>query len=390
MKRVMVGLAVSLLACEAPPVFSGSDKRQNTLTGRISGKVVVNSAARGKVVLFLYDEARPPPPVGTGRPLTFTVIEKEALFPRAAPGDLGPFTADFALSLVPAGRYLIRGLIDANDDFIPWYGVTADSNRGDVGGGVVDPVTRALRVVEVTTDSAGNPQPALNVAVVFSDAAIVPVDRPTFAIAGDAKTATLTAQPVTLELRSLPINDALIKESAPAFLLRFVDDNGDGQPDDANGDGRPDLWPRVVVRKMADGDSLITDENDRDRNGIIDATGTEYDLATGSKDGKPDAVVLAAGFDPTEYGMQLIDGMGRVKSSPTLVTSLKLVVQPRAFDVSNPLQPQLLRAVPAGRYAITVIQQTGQTWRVPNELAPGQNAVALPEIASQSFVIQVP
>ena len=70
-----------------------------------------------------------------------------------------------------------------------------------------------------------------------------------------------------------------------------------------------------------------------------------------------------------------------------LVPRLKLVLQPRAFDVSTPTSPQPLRAVPIGDYAITVIQQTGQTWRVPNEL--GLEVTGLPLVASQSFLVRV-
>jgi hypothetical protein len=170
----------------------------------------------------------------------------------------------------------------------------------------------------------------------------------------------------------------------------LVDDDGDGMPDDANGDGRPDLWPRVVVRKVLNERPLI-DENDLDKNGIVDADGEDYELqSTGAKDSKPDVVVLAAAIDPTEYLPQLVDAMGRVKQTPTTVAHLKLTLAPRAFDASNPLMPQPLRAAPVGHYAITVIQQTGQTWRVPNELIPGvAEALGLPVIASQRFVVQV-
>jgi hypothetical protein len=113
----------------------------------------------------------------------------------------------------------------------------------------------------------------------------------------------------------------------------------------------------------------------------------EYELANGEPDGIPDVVVMAAGFDVTEYAASLVDGMGRVKAAPTVVPRLKLVLQPRAFNVANPAAPQLLRGVPVGHYAITVIQQTGQTWRVPNEL--GLDVAGLPVVASQAFVVQV-
>jgi hypothetical protein len=182
------------------------------------------------------------------------------------------------------------------------------------------------------------------------------------------------------------------------FLARLVDANGDGVPDDSNGDGVPDFWPRVVVRKLADGAaSPLIDENDLDKNGVLDTEGVDYEHvnpATGAtipRDGKPDLVVLAAGFDFTALVPQLVDGLGRPNPNPLPVTRLSLVIQPRALDVSDPAHPGVLKTVPSGRYAVTVIQQTGQTWRVPNELTPGLgDQVGLPSLAPQSFVIEVP
>lgn len=392
MKKLLVLTLALLAACDAPKVFGGADKRQSGApAGRIEGEVIISSATRGRVVLFLYDAARPPPPAGTGRPLTFTVVSREAIFGGAADGDLGPFTADFAFSLVEPGQYLIRGFIDTNDDFIPWYGVTADVNAGDVGGAAVDPVTRVPRVVEVGVDGNGTPIPALKVPVSFSDTAKVPLDRPVFEVAGTPEFTEVTAPATVIELQSRPIEDGVIHESSPAFLLRFVDDDGDGAPDDANGDGVPEVWPRVVVRKLAAGQGPLVDENDLDGDGIIDAEGVDYLHADGTQDGKPDLVVLAAGFDPTEYAALLFDSMGRVKQTPTPVTHLKMVIRPIALDASNPSAPAPLATMPPGDYAVTVIQQTGQTWRVPNELAPGiGGALELPEVASQAFVVRVP
>jgi hypothetical protein len=72
------------------------------------------------------------------------------------------------------------------------------------------------------------------------------------------------------------------------------------------------------------------------------------------------------------------------------VASLRLVIQYRAFDASSAV-PALLRAVPRGTYAVTVIQSSGQTWRLPNELAPGlAEPLGLPPVASQAFLVTVP
>ncbi|MBL8915992.1 MAG: hypothetical protein JNM17_35160 [Archangium sp.] len=390
MKKLLLISLMLCSACEPPPVVAGADNRQRgAQNGRIEGTVVVNSVARGKIVLFLYDASRPPPPVGTGRPITFTVVSQDSIFGAAADGDAGPFTAPFAFSLVAPGRYLIRGFIDNNDDFIPWYGVTADTTAGDVGGAAIDPVSRLSRIIEVGMTEAGTPIPALDVPVSFADTTRLPFDRPIFSVVGGAEQVTVSAPFTMIELQATPVVEGVMQQQTPAFLLRLIDDNNDGMPDDANGDGIPEMWPRVVVRKLAPERSPLLDENDLDKNGIVDAEGTDYEHMDGTTDGKPDVVVLAAGFNIMEYQTQLFDSMGRVKQTPTPVPRLKLVIRPLALDASNPLAPAPLRTLPVGDYAITVIQQTGQTWRVPNELAPGiADALNLPVIASQSFIVQ--
>lgn len=391
-----VVLAAAALACEPPPVFPGADRRQNAKTSSVQGDLVVTSTSRGDVAVLLYDASRPPPPVGTGRPVAFTVVTQDKLFGAASPQSGGPFTAPYAFSLVPPGKYTVRAFLDANRDFIPWYGVTAEVNAGDVGGAAVDALTRLPRDVEIGLDDRGFPQPALDVAVSVTDALKVPVDRPVFEALGQASSLTVAPPRVSVDLIAKPLVDGAVVQPRPLFLAQLLDANGDGRPDDSNGDGVPDFWPRVVVRKLA-GDSGLLDENDLDKNGVLDATGQDYEHVNPSTgetiapDGQPDLVVLQAGFDFTEYLPQLVDGTGRPKATPTPVPKLKLVIAPRALDASNPVQPAVLKAVPPGRYAVTVIQSTGQTWRLPNELSPeiGERA-GLPSVASQAFVVLVP
>lgn len=387
-----VVLLLAATACEPPAVYSTADKRQNTQLSRLEGNVVVSSAARGNVVVFLFSADRLPPPEGTGRPVAFTVVSQNELFHGAPPGERGPFTAPFAFSLVAPGRYVLRAFLDANGDFIPWYGVTAEVNTGDVGGGAVDPVTRAFRVFEVTTSG-----PTTDVPVSISDAATVSVDRPVFSVAGTKELTLTPGSPRVVQLTVSPINDGTVRQPKPLFLARFVDDDNDGAPDDANGDGVPEMWPRVVVRKLSN-DNLLLDENDLDKNSILDATGADYekvDPKTGASiapDGVPDLVVLAAGFDPTSLAPLLIDSMtGRVKTAPTPINSLNLVIRPTAFDATNPRAPAPLKSLPSGRYAVVIIQQTGQTWRLPNELSPDlAGRTGLTAEATQAFVVTVP
>lgn len=428
-RPLLLAALLTLSACEAPPVVPTADRRQNGLNSRIEGELLVTGHTRGNAVVLLFDVDRPPPPAGTGRPLAFTFVPAERIFGRALedPAQVGPFVAPFTFSQVPEGRYLIRGFIDAEGalpgrvpDFIPWFGVTSDVNRGDLGGAYVDPLTRAPRVVTVERDAEGNLPPVQGVSVIFqeSSATLVPVDRPVFRVTTDSSTFSPTLlNPATnkvVELAVAPIQEGVIDQRQPAFLLRYVDENADGVVDTLN--GVPQVWPKVVVRKLAEDDNpaLLVDENDRDRNGILDAEGfADYphlDLSNGqpiAADGEADLVVLAAGWYPPQVAALLNDpetGLPRTEpdpSSPTgtrfitvPVTALNLVLGtsegPLAFDARNPAAPAPLAAIPAGRYGIVLIQQSGQTWRVPNELSPPvAETLALPAVESQGFVLEV-
>jgi hypothetical protein len=404
--KALGGLALTSLlglGCEPPAVVPTADDQQHTHTARIEGSLVVQSRARGNAVVFLYDVERPPPPAGTGRPIAFTVIPAEKLFGAALGSTMpGPFTAPFTFSLVPKGRYLLRGFIDADTcgatpgptpcrkpDFIPWYGVTSEPNAGDVGGAAVDPSNGEPLVLEVTEDAAGQLQPVVGVSVSFSDTARVPVDRPSFAVATPDR--LMGSTPKALRLQSKAFQLGAVDQRPPGFVISYVDANKDGVPDDANKDGIPDFWPRVVVRKLGEG---LLEENDKDRNGILDELANpdlDYLHADGSKDGKPDLVVLAAGLLPDPVISALTDENGAPRMTPVVVPELQVVVRPLALDASNPAAPAQLRELPKGRYTVVLIQSTGQTWRVPNELAPGiaEEAGLTPE-ESQGYFLEVP
>ncbi|GMT97448.1 hypothetical protein KH5H1_15670 [Corallococcus caeni] len=383
-----------------------ADGRQNTRSARIEGSLVVQSRARGNAIVFLYDAANPPPPAGSGRPVAFTVVTAAELF-GASLGDnsTGPFTAPFSLSLVEPGRYLLRGFIDADtcrnvpqpchvSDFNPWYGVTSEPNAGDVGGGAVDPATGATRILEVTTDADGWPQPLTGVSVSFADSATVPFDRPAFQTA-DAREFTPATTPTKLLTLTPQTLTGAVDQRAPGagsggFWVQLVDANKDGVPDDANGDGVPDFWPRVIVRKLAEGVRGYVDENDLNRDGMVDAEGVDYARANGGLDGKPDVVVLAAGLVPDPLLAVLLDGEGKPRPQPVFVPQLLVAVRALALDARDPAAPAPLAAVPPGRYSVTLLQSTGQTWRLPNELDPAlAEAVGLPGVQSQAFVLEV-
>jgi hypothetical protein len=261
---------------------------------------------------------------------------------------------------------------------------------GDVAGASVDPATRIPRVIEVGETEDGTPIPVTGITVSFSEVATVAADRPAFDVVGSA-TIDPTAGTQSFKLRARPIREGVVDLSSPVFLVRFMDENRDGVPDDANRDGAPDLWPRVLIRKLADGGNGLTDENDLDNNGVIDAQGADYVRADGTVDGQPDLVVIPTVLlaDPLLSG--LYDSENRPKMDAVVLTpELTVAFRPIAIDGRNPAVPVTLKAVPAGRYAVIVLQSTGQVWRVPNELSPQlASGLGLPPIDGQGFSFQV-
>jgi hypothetical protein len=285
-------------------------------------------------------------------------------------------------------------------DFNPFYGVTGEPNQFDVGGAAVDlnDAKRPMRVLSVARGSDGKLAPVTGVSVSFADTALVPFDRPAFELDGSVATAGDGVTKV-LTLKPLAVRQGGVNQAPPAFFVRYVDNNGDGTPDDADGDGAYDLWPRVIVRKLSTDPKAvpgITDENDVDRNGILDAEGAEYESLEGT-DSQPDLVVMAAGLVPTALYAALNNTDGTPKRNldgslaMAMVPSLTVAIRPAALNAANAAAaPVRLTAVPPGGYAVMLMQFTGQTWRVPNELAPGlsQN-LGFPAVESQGFAYVV-
>ncbi|WP_338863927.1 hypothetical protein [Myxococcus stipitatus] len=400
-------LAASLLVtgCESPEVVPTADGQQNIHSARIEGTLVVQARTRGNAVVFLYDADRPPPPQGTGRPLAFTVVPAEQLFGPALTTDApGPFTAPFAFSLVGKGRYTIRGFIDVDScrnggvqpchasDFNPWYGVTSEPNAGDIGGGVVDLTTTPPRPItlEITEDKDGRPQALTNVTMSFSQAtAQVPVDRPAFQatihMGGDA-TITPGSQGKVLRLTPQSFEGGAVDQRPKAFMVSYVDPAKAAQQEEK----QREVWPRVVVRKLANVPGLLED-NDLDRNGVLDANGTDYPRADGSRDGQPDLVVLHSTLLTDSLIPLLTDAEGKPRTTPVPVQELFVAVSPVAIDAKNPAAPAVLEGLPKGRYSVVLIQSTGQTWRVPNELSPAiAPSLGMQGVESQAFVLEVP
>ena len=98
-----------LQGCLDPAVTDAGDARA-VISGSVvyDGPTPVGDAPAGNTLIFLYAESAPPPPLGTGRPVTFAVVPRAALFTPGAPDGLR--SAPFVISQVPAGRYTVRAV----------------------------------------------------------------------------------------------------------------------------------------------------------------------------------------------------------------------------------------------------------------------------------------
>ena len=114
-------------------------------------------------------------------------------------------------------------------------------------------------------------------------------------------------------------------------------------------------------------------------------------LLDNTQDGQPDLVVLRAALVTDALYAALNNPDGSPRMTPVIVPELPLAVLPQAVDARDPRAPAPLKTLPSGRYSVTLVQPTGQTWRVPNELTPAlASPLGLPPVESQAFFLEVP
>lgn len=297
-------------------------------TGVIRGTLLYPSGeSRGNAIVLLFAADDPPPPLGTGSPINFVVVPKAQLFGDAPAGEARDFATEFTIPTVPAGRYIVAAFLDADEDFNPIYGLLAQPTAGDVSGGYVDAATGELLPLEVQADRVEEH----SVLVVL--ARPIPVERPAFELTSSRSFSVPLARPARLSLQAHPVQREQVRmdPARTAFLIRYVDENRDGQPDDANGDHLPDVYPRVLLRKRP-------------------------------QPGDPGAVVVPLIIDPYRYREAL------VSRGSTTARSLELIVPPVAVAIGPGGARSILPAIPPGEYSTVVISGTGQTWEVPNDL----------------------
>jgi len=315
--------------------------------GEIDGTATISGGdAIHSVYVFAYSTSHPPPPYGTGTPVSADFHAASELVTNGANKQVA-----FALRGLPADSYFVVALADARGDFAvdPTY-LFAAPGPGSFTGAHLD---ANFALAPVTVAAAAVPNVGVNIAA--SDAAALPA-RPSFelTIEGLPVTSDLTSlfpdavTPARITLTGLPVLNAqtaaLDPESgATQFPVSFqscsATDPSMGADNDF--DNLPDLYPRILVVRLADSD----------------ASGLTIDPAN---------IAIPAAIDPTPY----LGALGSCANATTVLASnLSVILQPVAVQqLANGSLVQM--AIPAGRYGVVLESKTGQLWRIPNELQP--------------------
>jgi hypothetical protein len=244
-------------------------------------------------------------------------------------------TGRYIFPEVSANPWRLWGLLDVDGDFRGDVDVLAQASAGDRTGDGVE----------------FNLQPGRTLELDYSVPNLVAFEPPAFHVenAGGPVFALDATAGVMLTALNL-VADSLgrFEPSKTGFLIGLVDVDGDGRPDDLDGDRVPDLTFTAFLRWLP-------------RPGQNPA-GTD--------------VIVPLVLNPAPFLSNLNGNVGL----RLLVDRLSLTVVPLAQEVQTRLGRREVRnfgAPPVGEYELLVLTGSGQFWRLPNQLAPGEPSQAL-------------
>lgn len=333
----------------------------------VSGTLIVSGPAEPATTIVLaYRAEDPPPPVGTGRPLTFATVSADRFVRRD-----GVFEAPYAISIpgIASGEVLVTALVDVDENFFPlppFSEVLAGATCGDfLGAHVTDLQEGAPAPVAIEAGRSTE-----GVAVLVAREATF--ERPAFvmqggtpflsrelAAGGSTQTFRVASTRIAAVTTSAGETLPLLDLSGPfdgtdpcdtALWVTIWDRDGDGQPD-PHPDFPPetgliDAWPRVVLQYLGEIDA----------DGVVEPT---------LEPGESWAMRAALFPDVAWFGVVPLN-------RPTPLTEAEIVFVPGAQHTRADGTVEVVTdptALPAGAWSVTLINVAGQTWTLPNALA---------------------
>jgi hypothetical protein len=272
--------------------------------------------------------------------------------------------------------HIIAGFVDRDRDFHYAYSVTSQASAGDLAV--------SASVVEIGDAAEGSEWIEPATGLLLRAETLVPLERPAFEptslLSGEAAAPMLSLDPAgqplgdaLFQLRSHGVRSDLVDVEAPVFTVVFASDSdGDGLPDDLNGDTLPDiLWPKLVIRRLdpSDANSQVLSDPPVQLAALLLPLNP-----LDPEDAESDLLTQALGLGVPMDGVSLFPATRLTVLVPgQVVTSLEpLELTPLGEIASSGVEV-------TGRYQLLVMNSTGQTWSLPNELSQyGDSSQAMP------------
>jgi hypothetical protein len=421
-RSVALSLWLGACAYEAPV-----DNDGEPILGAISGTVVYGGAGEpGNTYVTLFSAENPGPPAGTGRPLTFAAVAGSDF----TQVDAGLVSADFALTQLASGSYLLGALMDQDGDFSPLTPALAGATCGDWGGAHLDDLVNQNQAPVEVSDGRLSADVTVLLGAQFS------TERPAFHLVGEGLSlqAVLTGQqppllrvqaspiatafsetltldlapgcepeeavPGCTQLPACPCAQATLAPCAAAVWGWLVDADADGlvdpYPAPAQAEkGLLDIWPRVYLEYAGTLSTFEHEGVELPERWVAEA----FPLA-----GEISVVAAGYGIPPGAAAGQL----GVPVGVPTALHDLSVTFAPvfrhyhvgggdgvdpnGPFDLLDLTTGEVSPAeIPTGGWSVTLVSFTGQTWTVPNEIGglPSTDPEVFPEPERQGAPLEL-
>ena len=302
----------------------GAPPTRVTISGTLTFAASTPPAA---AYVYAFSTANPPPPYGTGTPVSADYHPSAEL--------QGGSVAFSLPNLIGGQSYFVAAVVDTRGDYaVSPTLYAAAPGEGTLVAFVPGPVAAGTSGLSLSATTALPPRPSFTVT---SNG--VPITSDLSSLFPDA----VTPQRISLHATQLPVS-ATPEQHAPTFPVSYqACDPVTGAPVDVDSDGLPGMYPKIALVRLADSDP----------------SGLTFD---------PVLTVIPARVDPTAFIAAL--GVCGARTVLAGVTDLPVVLAPVAVQFNVDKVPQPI-AIPKGRYGIVLTSSTGQVWRVPNELAAG-------------------